>query len=57
MFYVCLRIPPINFWMAEPVFMKLGVYIMAPEPIWTAYSINPSRESVCLYLYPPIVAR
>jgi hypothetical protein len=36
--------------------MKLGMYIMAPEPISTAYFINPSHHSVCLYVYPPIVA-
>jgi hypothetical protein len=32
-------------------------YIMAPAPISTAYYINPSHQSVCLYVYPPIVAR
>jgi hypothetical protein len=49
--------PFINFWMPEPIFMKLGMYIMAPEPISTAYFINPSHQSVCLYVYPLIVAR
>jgi hypothetical protein len=43
--------------MSEPVFMKLGMYIMAPEPISTAYFINPSHQSLYLYVYPPIVAR
>jgi hypothetical protein len=33
------------------------MYIMAPEPISTAYVINPSHQSVCLYVYPSIVAR
>jgi hypothetical protein len=47
---------PINFRMPEPVLMKLGMYFMAPEPIWTAYFINPSHHSVCLYVYPLIVA-
>jgi hypothetical protein len=47
--YLC--IPPINFWMPEPIFMKLGVYIMASEPTSTAYFINPSHHSVCLYVY------
>jgi hypothetical protein len=37
--------------------MKLGMYITAPEPISTAYFIDPFRESVCLYVYPFIVAR
>jgi hypothetical protein len=52
---LCIPPPPINFWMPEPIFMKLGVYIMTPEPILTAYFINPSHESVCLYVYSPIV--
>jgi hypothetical protein len=30
---------------------------MAPEPIATAYFINPSLQSVCLYVYPLLVAR
>jgi hypothetical protein len=33
--------------MPEPIFMKLGMYIMAPEPISTAYFINPV-PSVCV---------
>jgi hypothetical protein len=37
--------------------MKLGVYIMDPEPISTAFFINPSHQSVCLSVYPPIVTR
>jgi hypothetical protein len=32
--YVC--IPRINFWTPEPIFMKLGAFITAPEPISTA---------------------
>jgi hypothetical protein len=43
--------------MAEPIFMKLGMYIMAPEPILKAYFINPSHQSVCLYVYPFIIDR
>jgi hypothetical protein len=43
--------------MPESVFMKLGMYITAPEPISTAYFINPSHSSVYLYVYPPTVAR
>jgi hypothetical protein len=43
--------------MPEPIVMKLGMHIMAPEPISTAYLKNPSHQSVCLYVYPPIVAR
>jgi hypothetical protein len=39
---------------------KLGMYITAPQPISTAYFINPSHQSVCLYesmCISPIVAR
>jgi hypothetical protein len=37
---VCVSMyPPINFWMPESIFMKLGIYIMAPEPISTAMCI------------------
>jgi hypothetical protein len=43
----CLYIPAINFWMPEPVFMKIGTYIMAPQPISTTYFIKPSRQFVC----------
>jgi hypothetical protein len=42
--------------MAEPVIMKLGMYILAPEHSTTACFINPSHQSLCLYVYPPIVA-
>jgi hypothetical protein len=33
------------------------MYIMAPEPISTAYLINPSHQSVYLHVYPPIISR
>jgi hypothetical protein len=39
------------------MFMKLGMYIMAPEPISAAYFINPSHQFICLYVCPPIAAR
>jgi hypothetical protein len=44
--------PAINFWMDELISMKLGMYVMELEPISTAYIINPSHLSVCLYVYP-----
>jgi hypothetical protein len=43
--------------MPKPVFMKLGMYFMTPEPISTAYFINPIHRSVGLYANPLIVAR
>jgi hypothetical protein len=37
--------------MPEPVFMKLGMYIMGIEPISTAQFINPSHQPVFMYVY------
>jgi hypothetical protein len=37
--------------------MKLGMYINAPIPIITAYLVNPSHQSVCLFVHLLIVAR
>jgi hypothetical protein len=52
---VCLCILPINFRMPEPIFMKFSTsiyeYIMEFKSISTAYFINPSHKSVCLYVY------
>jgi hypothetical protein len=48
---VCLSVnPPYQFFVPEPDFMKFGVCIMAPEPIWMAYFVNVSHQSVCLYV-------
>jgi hypothetical protein len=40
--------PGINFWMSQPMFMKLAMYIMTPEPISTVYFINISHHSVSM---------
>jgi hypothetical protein len=32
--------PPMSFWMPEPILMKVGMYIVAPEPISAAYVIH-----------------
>jgi hypothetical protein len=32
--------------------MELGMYIMAPQSTSTVYFINPSHQSVCLYVCP-----
>jgi hypothetical protein len=37
--------------MPATIFMKLGMYIIAPEPISTVYLKNSSHQSVCLYVY------
>jgi hypothetical protein len=34
--------------MPEPIFNKLGMNIMVPEPISVAYFINPSHQSVSI---------
>jgi hypothetical protein len=49
---VCIP-PPINFWIPEPIFMKLGVYIMARELNGVLHKSLPSvYVSVCVYPYP-----
>jgi hypothetical protein len=51
------RVHSCNFWMSEPVFRKLGMDIMEPEPVSMAYLII---TSICLCVCmcnPPIVAR
>jgi hypothetical protein len=53
---VCIS-PLINFWTPGPIFMKLRTFIMASEPVSTANFLNPSHQSVCLYVYPPLLAR
>jgi hypothetical protein len=54
---VCLVYEPINFWIREPIFMKMCIYIMAPEPISTACFINPPISlCVCMWI-PPFIVR
>jgi hypothetical protein len=43
--------PAINFSMPKLIFVKVGKYIIAPEPISTAYFISVSHQSVCLYVH------
>jgi hypothetical protein len=38
----------IDFLMAKQLFLACGMYIMSPEPISTAYFLNPSHQSVYL---------
>jgi hypothetical protein len=57
---VCMSVhSSYQLWMPEPIFVKLPMYIMALEPISTAHFITPPppNQSVCLYVYLPIVAR
>jgi hypothetical protein len=47
---VCVSVyPPIYFWMPEPIFMKLGTYITAPEPISTVKSNKKFWEELIAY--------
>jgi hypothetical protein len=48
-------IPRMNLWIHESIFIKLGMYTTAAEPILKAYFINFSPS--VLYEYHPIVAR
>jgi hypothetical protein len=43
--YVC---PTCQFRKPEPIFMKFGMYIMAPVSISTAYFINSSHQSMSI---------
>jgi hypothetical protein len=52
MLCVSVNATPFNYLITEPIFMKLDMYVMATEPISTAYYINPSHQFVCLYVYP-----
>jgi hypothetical protein len=47
---VCVSIHPYP-GIAGPILMKLSMYIMAPEPISTAYFINSSPQSLFLNKY------
>jgi hypothetical protein len=49
---VCLCAHSINVWKPEQIYTKSGMYIMAPDHIF----LNPAHQSVCLYVYPPVVA-
>jgi hypothetical protein len=37
--------------------MKLDLSLTVLEPISTAYLINPSHQSVCLYVYSSVIAK
>jgi hypothetical protein len=54
---MCLCILPIRILMPKQILMELGMYIMAAEPISKACFIDPSKQSMCLYVYPPVVGR
>jgi hypothetical protein len=52
---LCVSVyPPTSLYMAEPIFRKLGMYIMAPQSIFMAYIINPFHQSVCVYMCIPL---
>jgi hypothetical protein len=49
---LCVCMPPCHLSMSKPMSMKLGIYILVPEPVSTAYLINRSHQSVCLDMSP-----
>jgi hypothetical protein len=54
---VCLCILPINSLIPESIFMKLGTYNTAPEPICVSVYVSPIAARQRLGKNPPIVAR
>jgi hypothetical protein len=42
--------PPTNSWLPELIFMKLGMYIIAPEPYLKGV-LHESHPSVCVSIY------
>jgi hypothetical protein len=40
---ICIS-PPINFWMPGPIYMKLGMYTMAPDLISAAHFVHSFRQ-------------
>jgi hypothetical protein len=58
--YLCfweLLVPSTNFRMPKPIFMKLGMHIITPQPISPSCFINHFHQYVCLCVYLPIVTR
>jgi hypothetical protein len=47
--------PPKLILKAEPIFMKLGINIMAPDLNSMVYLINPSHQSVCICIPLPLL--
>jgi hypothetical protein len=45
---VCMCVPPINFRLPELIFMELGMFVMAPEPI---SSVMPTLQPLKLHYY------
>jgi hypothetical protein len=54
--YAC-ESPLLNLECLNQSLRNLVMCIMASEPTSTVYFRNPSHQSVCLYVYPPVVAR
>jgi hypothetical protein len=54
---LCVYRPPINFWIPEPIFIKFGMYIMAPEHISKAYFIVPPISLCVCMCIPYVVVR
>jgi hypothetical protein len=49
----CLSVYPLStFWMAEPIFLKLGMYNMTTDPILQPHNLNPSRQFVPVFVTP-----
>jgi hypothetical protein len=54
---LCVCVSPINVLMPEPIFMKLGMYIMTLESLSTGV-LHKSLPSVCVSIYvSPTIAK
>jgi hypothetical protein len=52
---LCCLCEHLNVWTSEPMFMKLGMYVIQVH--LNGYFINPWHQSVCLHVYSFIIAR
>jgi hypothetical protein len=56
-FYASVWPPLITSECLKQILMKLGMYVTATESISMTCFINPSHQSVCLHVYPPIIVK
>jgi hypothetical protein len=53
---VSLFVSSVNVWMPEPIFINLVTVSRHLSPSQRPILKNPSHQSVCLYVYPPIAS-
>jgi hypothetical protein len=50
----CVYLSPVNVWLTETIFMKFCMYVIAFEPISSAFFIKPWDQSLCIHLSPVV---